>query len=57
MLKLKEAAPAEIDAIRRRAIRSYAVGNISESDCSAVTKALGDLDALIANIKEIKKGD
>jgi hypothetical protein len=52
--KLKEAAPAEIAAIKRRTIRSYAMGDISESDCAAVTKALGDLELLIGSIKEIK---
>lgn len=56
MKTLKEAAPAELASLRRRAIRSYAMGNIDEASCSVVTTKIDELDSLIANLKD-KEGD
>jgi hypothetical protein len=56
MITLKEAAPAELAAVRRRAIRSYAMGDIDEASCAQVTTKIDELTQLIAEIPG-KKGD
>lgn len=47
MKSLEEAAPGEIGAIRRRAIRSYATGDISQIKCDAITKKLDELEQIV----------
>lgn len=52
MKTLKEAAPGEIDAVRKRALRSFAMGRIGKLDCDAVVSKCDELDTLVQGIDE-----
>ena len=54
MKSILEAAPAEIGAIKKRTIRSLAMGEIAQADCDFITK---NLDAILARVNKLKEGD
>jgi hypothetical protein len=49
MKKYKEAAPVEVSALKRRTIRSLAMGQITDSSCQYITLRL---DEIAAHIEE-----
>jgi len=52
MKGLKEAAPAELDAVVRRALRSQAMGRITPDDCQAVVSRVTAIKRFIENMDE-----
>ena len=49
---MKEAAPDELAAVKRRALKSLAMGRIEESDCTYITSKIDDLTGFILNMHE-----
>lgn len=58
MKTIQEAGPTEVAAIKRRTIRTLAMGEIAEADCDFINK---HLDAVLARLETIsttsKEGD
>ena len=54
MKTIQEAGQSEVAAIKRRTIRTLAMGEISEVDCDFINK---HLDAITARLERIKEGD
>ena len=54
MKSILEAAPAEIGAIKKRTIRSLAMGQIEEKDCDFINN---HLDAILKRVNEINEGE
>ncbi|AWY04500.1 hypothetical protein SEA_GILDA_44 [Microbacterium phage Gilda] len=54
MKSILEAAPAEIGAIKKRTIRSLAMGQIEEKDCDFINN---HLDAILKRVSEINEGE
>ena len=54
MKSILEAAPAEIGAIKKRTIRSLAMGQINEKDCDFINN---HLDAILKRVNEINEGE
>ena len=54
MKSILEAAPAEIGAIKKRTIRSLAMGQINEKDCDFIND---HLDAILKRVNEINEGE
>lgn len=50
MKSILEAAPAEIGAIKKRTIRSLAMGQISEKDCDFINN---HLDAILKRVDDL----
>lgn len=55
MKTMKEAAPAELEAVRRRAIRALAVREIEEADCTYITSRLDEILHRVKTMKETRK--
>jgi hypothetical protein len=54
MKSILEAAPAEIGAIKKRTIRSLAMGQIEEKDCDFINN---HLDAILKRVNELNEGE
>ncbi len=54
MKSILEAAPAEIGAIKKRTIRSLAMGQINEKDCDFINN---HLDAILKRVNELNEGE
>ncbi len=54
MKSILEAAPAEIGAIKKRTIRSLAMGQIEEKDCDFINN---HLDAILKRVAELNEGE
>jgi hypothetical protein len=56
MKTIQEAGPSEVAAIKRRTIRTLAMGEISEKDCDFINN---HLDAITSRLETIsnKEGD
>lgn len=52
MKSILEAAPAEVGAIKKRTIRSLAMGQIEEKDCDFINS---HLDAILKRVSEINE--
>ena len=52
MKSLKEAAPAEVGAIRKRAFRELAMDRIDTEDCTYITTRLDEIEVYIKNMEE-----
>lgn len=52
MKSVKEAVPQETEAIRRRVLRSLAMGKILREDCDAITTKLDEIEARVATMPE-----
>lgn len=52
MKSILTAAPAEIGAVKRRTIRSLAMGDISQTDCDYITKRLDEIVRRVDNINK-----
>lgn len=50
---MKAASPSEIDAIRKRALKSFAMGRIGRADCDGITSRCDELDVFIQRMDEI----
>jgi len=55
MKTMAEAAPAELEAVRRRAIRALAMRQISPGDCSYITTRLDEILDRVQNLEEIQE--
>lgn len=54
MKSILEAAPAELGAVKKRTIRSLAMGQISEKDCDFINT---HLDAILKRVNELNEGE
>lgn len=54
MKSILEAAPTELGAVKRRTIRSLAMGSIEEKDCDFITN---HIDAILKRVAELNKED
>lgn len=52
MKSILEAAPGELGAIKKRTIRSLAMGQIDEKDCDYITDRI---DAILKRVAELKE--
>jgi hypothetical protein len=55
MKTIQEAGPGEIAAIKRRTIRTLANGEITDEQCSFITKHLDAINGMLESIN--KEGD
>jgi hypothetical protein len=53
MKSILEAAPAELGAIKKRTIRSLAMGQIGEKDCDFINQ---HIDAILRRVEQITEG-
>lgn len=52
MKSILEAAHAELGAVKKRTIRSLAMGQISQADCEYISQ---NIDAILKRVGEIKE--
>ena len=52
MKSMKEASPAETNAIRKRALKSLAMSRIEKNDCDYITRRLDEIDARVVLMNE-----
>lgn len=57
MRSFQDAAPADIEAIKKRALRSYAMGRITEEECGKALEACTDLNNLVTSIMRRENDD
>lgn len=54
MKSILDAAPDELAAVKKRTIRSLAMGQIAEEDCDYINS---HIDAILKRVAELKEGD
>jgi hypothetical protein len=52
MISILEAAPVELAAVKKRTIRSLAMGQINDKDCDYINS---HIDAILKRVAEIKE--
>jgi len=52
MKSMKQAAPGEVSALRRRTLRSQAMGRVSKQDAEFIVKRLDEVEARVVTMTE-----